>query len=216
MKILTLTPRKPIIYPPGIISLVLFPLLCTFYLKQHNAFQHLSVINIAFWSPEWNKSLPVKYQFKFPAKRNYLEINLNGNDVDDKTRLDYARLEVRRILTTCDSIKGIDFKFGKHAHYWTFINALDILETENAMGYGPYQDHLYFWYHKPQTGAFVDDVNVGFVKPKPTLQEVQLQLWKNLMQTIGSAATEFWPSALVFALMLFFSFKKLYLNLCRS
>ncbi|WP_295713366.1 hypothetical protein [Mucilaginibacter sp.] len=215
MKILTLTPRKPIIYPPGMISLFLLPMFCLLYLKQHKAFEGQSWMNVAMWSADFDKMLPEKYQHKFPASRNYLDINLDGNDVNDKIRLDFARLEVRRILATGDTIKGVDFHFGKTARYWTFINSLDILGTENAQMYGPYKDDIYFWYKKPQIypkskyGGFL--ANDIMILPL-TSDEVSQRLWNGRIAFLNKALKDFWAPGIVFLMMLFFAMRKLVVN----
>jgi hypothetical protein len=143
MKILTLTPRKPIIYTPGIISLILLPMFCLVYLKQDKAFVHYSAIDIAVWSPDWNNRLPKRLQMEFPPVRNYLRINLDGNEIGDKARLDFARLEIRKMLASGDTKRGIDFHFWNTAKYQDFITAIDICQTENADIYIPYKNDIY-------------------------------------------------------------------------
>jgi len=143
MKILTLTPRKTIIYPPGIISLIFLPLFCLVYLKQNKAFVHYSAMDIAVWSPDWNSRLPKRLQRDFPPVRNYLRINLDGNEISDNARLDFAHLEIRKMLASGDTERGIDFHFGNTAKYQAFITALDICQTENAGTYIPYKDDIY-------------------------------------------------------------------------
>jgi hypothetical protein len=203
MKILTLTERKPIIYPPGIISLVLLPVFCLIYLQQHKAFVHYGVVDVAFYSPD----MFLKHPFKVPPQRNYLNINLNGNDADDKTRLDFARLEIRRILSTKDSTGGVDFYFGDKSRYRTLVSAFDICITENASIFIPYKSHIYVLYNKPKvqfsTGSRLgNDVIFNLLKP----------IWSD---KVANELASFWAPAIVFILMLFFSFKKLYLNLYR-
>lgn len=143
MKILTLTPRKPIIYSPGMISLILLPLFCIVYLKQHKAFVHYSAMDIAVWSPDWNNRLPKRLQMEFPPVRNYLRINLDGNEIGDKARLDFARLEIRKMRASGDTERGINFHFWNTAKYQAFVTALDICQTENAGIFIPYKDDIY-------------------------------------------------------------------------
>lgn len=163
MKILTLTPHKPIIYPPGIISLVLLPVFCLVFLNQHKVFVRHGAMDVAMWSPNANKGLPKqyqdKYQVKFPPDRNYLAINLNGTDADDKIRLDYARLEIKRMLSAKDTVSAVNFHFGNHTKYWTYVNAIDICQTEDVRAYGITQDDIYAVYIKPK---IYDESRSGF------------------------------------------------------
>ena len=215
MKMLTLTPRKPIIYPPGIISLVLLPIFCLIYLNEHKAFAPRNMMTIAVWSPEGQQALPKKIQHKFPPERKYLRINLDGkNEADNKIRLDFARLQIREMLKLRDTIGGVDFHFGSEAKYWTFINALDICQTENAPAYAPYKDDIY----------------VINVIPKKTTGEKPF-ICGNLSQNCSylglnypgltipgfNQLTMFWGApGIAFLMMMFFSLRKLYFNLYRS
>jgi hypothetical protein len=216
MKILTLTQRKPIIYPPGIISLVLLPVFCLIYLREHKAFVHYGTMDVAFWSPDWAKTFPPKYRNGYALDRKYLAINLDGDNANDKIRLDFARLEVRRITTSEDTTSGVDFHFGKKAQYRTFIAALDILQTENADIYSPYNDDIHMWHKKKQIAhqpLFSLYNDIAYLPPTP--EEISRRLWSERVEIISKTLRGFWASGLIFLAMLFFTFRKLYLNLYR-
>lgn len=224
MKILTLTQRKPIIYPPGIISLVLLPVFCLIYLNKHKAFERQSCINLATWSPDWAKGLPPKYRGEYPLDRKYLAINLDGDNADDKIRLDFARLEIRRIITSEDTTSGVDFHFGKKAQYWTFITALDILQTEKAPVYSPYKDDVHMWFRKSQNVRQISpsysipiiDLDGDIIRQPPTPEVIILRIWNKSVKFITIVLENYWAPCIIFLAMLFFSFRKLYLNLYRS
>jgi hypothetical protein len=218
MKILTLTERKPIIYPPGIISLVLLPVLCLIYLNKHKAFDEQSCINVAVWSPDWAKGLPSKYQDEYPLDKKYLAINLDGDNANNKNRLDFARLEMRRIITSEDTTSGVDFHFDKKAQYWTFVAALDILQTENAEIYSAYKDDIHTWYKKIHnvsrpSYSFSFSLDDDIIRLPPTHEEIIWRLWHNGVKFIAKVLENFWAPCIIFFAMLFFSFRKLYLNL---
>lgn len=215
MKILTLAPRKPIIYPPGIISLILLPIFCLVYLNKHKVFEQQSWMDIAMWSPDLAKIYSSKYSKGYPPDRKFLTINLDGNNGNDKTRLDFARLEIRRILTSEDTINGVDFHFGKKAQYWTFITALDILETEKAQVYSPYRDDIHVWFKKVHNVSRLSLYNDVITEP-PTPEEINRKLWNTRIEFINTAVKDFWVPGLVFLIMIYFTFKKLYQNLYRS
>lgn len=212
MKMLTLTPRKPIIYPPGIISLALLPIFCLIYLNEQKAFAPRNMMTIAVWSPEWQQALPKKFQHKFPPERKYLHINLDGkNEADDKIRLDFARLQIREMLKSRDTIGGVDFHFGNKAKYWTFVNALDICQTENILAYAPYKDDIYV------INVIPKKITVEKLFICGNLSQNRSYLWSNypdiMIPSFNQLIISFWAPGIAFLMMLFFSLRKLYLNL---
>ncbi|MFC0516798.1 hypothetical protein ACFFGT_21505 [Mucilaginibacter angelicae] len=150
MKILTLTPHKPISYAPGLISLVLLPVFCMLFLYQHKVFTPRNCIDVVMFDPSWPQLYPSKYQFKFPPERSYINVNLTGNTGSDKSLLDFARLEIRGMLKAKNTTLGVRFHFGNKSQYWTFVNALDICYTEKALSWIAYQDNIYVLYVKPR------------------------------------------------------------------
>jgi hypothetical protein len=211
MRILTLTPHKPIVYLPGMISLVFLPVFCLVFLFQHKAFVHQGYIDVAMWSPYWNKISPKEYQVKFPPDRNYLTINLDGNDAANKTRLDFARLEIREMLNSKDTHKGVKFHFGKTSKYWSYVQAYDICQVEGAPAYGQYQDDMYAMYIRPK----VDDKPkyMFFCGTGQALQEsINRELHKERLKAIDKMTRTFWPLGIVFLTMTFFAVRKLFLK----
>lgn len=215
MKILTLTPRKPIIYyPSGIITLVLLPVFCLVYMSKHDLFTPANKMEITFWSPDLPKTLFKGTKQSILSKRKYFQINLDGkNDADDQIRLDFARLQIREMLKAKSFTDGVDFHFGVKAKYWTFVKALDICQVENVPSFLPYKDDLYAIYTKPEpiVETFIcgnqfrsGDYHIG----KSTYQELTFQFLTEQLKL-------FWAPALLFLIMTFFAFRKLYLNLYR-
>jgi len=215
MRILTLTPHKPIIYPPGIISLVFLPVFCLFFLYQHKAFVHQGYIDVTMWSPYWNKISPKEYQVKFPPDRDYLTINLDGNDAANKTRLDFARLEIREMLNSKDTHKGVRFHFGKTSKYWSYVQAYDICQVEGVPGYAQYQDDIYAVYVKPKIYDQVNSVGLlgnDLIMLPPSPEELNRRMWDERLQFIGKIAKAFWPIGIAFLTMTFFAVRKLFLK----
>jgi ribosomal protein S26 len=212
MKILTVTPHKPIIYPPGIISLVLLPVFCLVFLNQHKAFVRQGAMDVTMWPPYGIKNLPKKYQVKFPPDRNYLAINLNGTDADDKVRLDYARLEVKKMLSDKDTAKGVNFHFGNHTKYWTYVNAIDICQTEGVQTYGITQDDIYALYVKPEIydkPQYTFICGMGYRNQEMRNREKR----EERLQAINKKIKDYWPLGIPFLIMSFFAIRKLFLNL---
>ena len=146
MKILNLSPHKPIIYTPGLISLLLLPVFCLVFLRQHKAFDKLKAMDVVYYSPDWNKALPKAYQLKFPPDRSYINVNLTGNTGSDKSLLEFARIQIRAMLKTRSKYTGVRIHFGRKVKYWAYVSALDICYSENAQHWAPYQDDIFVVY----------------------------------------------------------------------
>jgi hypothetical protein len=146
MKLLNYQPHRKIKYSAGMISLILLPIVCLSWLNYHKAFERKSFIDIAFYSPEWNRNLSKELQFEFPPKRDYTVINLEGNNKNDKISLQYAHILLNQWKIVKDTIQGINFHFGNKAKYWTFIEAINVLKAVDLDTYMPYKNNLYAIY----------------------------------------------------------------------
>lgn len=147
MKILTLTPHKPITYTPGLISLLLLPVFCLTFLYQHKAFIKLSAMDVVFLSEDWNRNLPAKYQFRSPPERSYINVNFSGNTLSDQSLLGFARVEIKSLTRTKDRIRGIRFHFGRKAQYQTFVTAIDMCSLD-GISWIAYHDDIYVFNYK--------------------------------------------------------------------
>ena len=146
--------RKKIYYVPGIISLTLLPILFIVSAQKEikrKTFTALTVrlidttaYNILFNDPD----IPKK---SFLPKRNFVEINLTGENEKDNIKLDFARLRIREITSQNDSINGVHFKFGDSSKYWTYVKAFDILTSEKVERYLPINNDIWFYHTPPDT-----------------------------------------------------------------
>jgi hypothetical protein len=125
--------RRRLYYAAGSISLVLLPLLCVLYLVCYrHAFDRARVIEITWWNENLAYDLAGDHPLK---KRIYTDINLTDNDDENKVKLDFARLAIRQLIATNDTVRGIHFHFDDNSKYWVFIRALDICAIEKAKFY---------------------------------------------------------------------------------
>lgn len=205
MRVLTLTPRKPIIYLPGVISLVLLPVFCLVFLFQHKAFVHLGYIDVAMYESGWDaKKISETYHAQFPPVRNYVDINLDGNDAAVKSRLDFARLEIREILQSKDTHKGVRFHFGKTSKYWSYVQAHNLCQIEGVLAYTPYQDDIYAGYVAPQKDSKSYAMPCGGIRYTYVEIKTDQKIWEEQVQIIK----KFYAPALLFAMMTFFTVKR--------
>ncbi|WP_413666786.1 hypothetical protein ACEN9X_19890 [Mucilaginibacter sp. Mucisp86] len=148
MKILTLAPHKPITYVPGLISLVLFPMLCLMFLYQHKAFVHRGALNIAIVDPDMDRLIAKKYHVKIPPERSYTNVNLTGNAMGDQSLLEFARFEIKSMIRIKSKTLGIRFHFGNKMKYQTFVSVIDMCSVEEAIAWIPLNDDIYVFYVK--------------------------------------------------------------------
>jgi hypothetical protein len=87
----------------------------------------------------------------------YLEIDLNGNDKENKIKLDFAQLEIRRIIKTKDTTKGVHFNFETDSKYWTVIRAFDICFIEKAHTFVPFKNHVWMFNYFPKTKPYDEE-----------------------------------------------------------
>lgn len=127
------------IYVPGLISLVLLLPLTLFQLDQYGAFERAHVLEVNWYSPEHRRP----YDLPFPPARQYQVFTLNGNEKDDKLKLAFVQLTVRKMLAMYDTVNGIRIHFTDTARYESFVRVLDICMRENALIYTPYKNDVW-------------------------------------------------------------------------
>jgi len=103
---------------------------------------------VALWNPEWGHQewSPTNIS-KF---RKFIDINLNGTDQNDKTKLEFAQLKIREINATNDTIRGVHFSFGDSTKFWVLFHSLEILKTERAERFIMNADNIWFFYASPE------------------------------------------------------------------
>lgn len=135
--------KRRFYYPVGLVSLIMLPTLCIWYLYSHKAFKKSRAIEVNWWSNDWEK-----YN-TFP-KRNYSVINITSNDRNDKIKLDSAQFEIRKLIISKDTTKGIRFVFENNSKYWTLIRAIDICKIEKANYFIPKDNDLWIINYVPK------------------------------------------------------------------
>jgi hypothetical protein len=200
--------HKRIYYIPGVISLAIIPI--TFILFANRAIKQKAstVLSIVFGDTSFPKKFPQafkRYNGNFPPKRDYIDINLTGDNQTDKIKLDFAQIRIREMLTQNDSINGLHFKFEQSAQYWTFIKAVDILELENASTYMAMNNDLWFYQFPPDKtiinwicGTLFSD-DVIYLKPK-------VSWWTQAITFTNAIWKSSWQIVLAFAGFLFVIF----------
>lgn len=130
--------HKRIFYRPGMISLVLIPLLCLSYFYKNDVFKVYGALNIGL--------IPDKETFEIynvSTLRKYRVFNFNGSESTEKQKLNELKFFLRKLVAEKDTINGIKTHFGPKTNFDIFVNVFDILETEKAPTFAPYKDDIY-------------------------------------------------------------------------
>jgi len=129
--------RTKLLYPAGLLSLAVLPLLCIWYIAQ-NTYTNERALELVTYNKRWDNSTP----FKVHPKRNFTQINLTENDAENRVKLLYVALQVRDLRQSNDTINGIHFHLNNTAKYSAFIKALEIARYKG----GVTEDSLYKTY----------------------------------------------------------------------
>jgi hypothetical protein len=91
------------IYVPGLLSLIfLFPLLLT-TLSRWGIFEKQYVVEVNWYSPE----IETPYMQKFPPSKDYINVNLTGNGLTDKVKIEYAKVLLDEMVSKFDTTRGV-------------------------------------------------------------------------------------------------------------
>lgn len=129
--------RKRIFYVPGMISLVLIPVLCYYHFYKVDAFKVYGFLDISLVR---NKEEFEKYNVK--GLRKYKDFIFNGEKTQE-LKLQELRYFVRDLVKEYDTINGVKIHFGPKTDYNTFVNVIDILTTEKVPTWAPFKDDVY-------------------------------------------------------------------------
>jgi hypothetical protein len=190
--------RNKVYYVPGIISLTILPVAFTMFANKEIKQRTVSVLPIVFANTNLPKKFPEffkDFNYSLPPKRNYLNINLTGNQQHDNIKLDFAQIRIREILSQNDSVNGVHFKFGDSSQYWSFVRTVDILRFEKAKTYLPLDNDLWF-YHFPPDTTLVNwicgtmDCYTVYIDPKVSFwtkaTKRTREIWKSSWQIISA------------------------------
>ena len=146
---------RKIYYVPGMISLILLPVLCIFYLDKHYYEECcIEIVVPEKYNPTRYTNTPKGLRFdttllSIPENRRiYTTFEFNGNDEINKIRLDSSTTLLKQIILTEDTINGVRFILGDSAKYSTFIEILDLCFTDSFPTFVPYENDVWWLYTK--------------------------------------------------------------------
>ena len=137
--------RRRIYYVPGMISLIVIPLLCFYHFYKVDAFAMYGTLDLMI--P--NKDEFEKY--KIADLRKYQVFEFNDVKVKELERIKELRFFVRDIVKKYDTINGAKIHFGPKTDYDTFVNVITIMTEEEVPTWALFSDNMYAVAHaKPK------------------------------------------------------------------
>lgn len=208
--------KRQILYPAGLISLIVLPLLCVWYLYGQKSFNKQGAIGIHWWDKELGEYTLRTHNFRIHPERNYIEIQITGAENEDREQLAFAEQAIRKFVAAPDTVTGIHFHFNDNSKYWALIRALDICFSEGVHIFIPYENDIWVYNveskpevieDKPQHHMGTCLVYKDEVIEK-TEEQVAFEKSEQLNYKIGIVKT-FWPSILLFICMMVLTVIKL-------
>ena len=104
--------HKRIFYRPGMISLMLIPLLCLCFFYKNDSFKIYGGLNVDLVPDKENFD-----KYKFPTLRKYRVFNFNGSESTEKQKLNELKFFLRKLVLEKDTIIGIRAHFGTKTNF---------------------------------------------------------------------------------------------------
>ncbi len=209
--------KRKIGYPAGLVSLAFLPILCMGYIYFDQSKQVALEVQY-FNSKGYKNNLSYRTNYhrkKHPPKIAYCEVELNGDDVNDRAKLASAQLAIRILVISNDLSRGIHSHFTENAKVWSLVSVFDICNIEKAKIFCP--DGNDFWiYNLPQRKNFNKNKFPPIIRCCSVRKDVlpktesiaEMHSRENLERRFLQQTIQyFWPSAVMFFLMAFFRYR---------
>ncbi len=173
--------KKHFIFPSGIISLLLLPILGIWQLNEFHVFDKFGLVEANYYFD----NEPTCINLKSHPEINYTIFHFTGNKSTDRKNLNLAQLEIRR-LTKSKSLKnGICFHFGDSSKLWALVKAFELCKLEKAENYIGEGNKIWVFNKKQEPPMANDYYKIcGAIDSIRFLQnenETQFNYYKNLI-----------------------------------
>lgn len=133
---------KKLYYVPGLISLVLLPLLLVYIGADVVKRLDIRGIEINAYHPRNEDYFPL-------LKRNYREITLAGNSVSDKNSIEAAKILIKDLYVREDTLNGVRFILQDSVSYGTFVGLINFFKAENILYFAIDGENIWVSYRMP-------------------------------------------------------------------
>jgi hypothetical protein len=148
----------------------------------------------------------------FPPKRDYVTIDLTGNNEHDKISLQYAHILLNRWKIAKDDMHGIQIHFGDKSKYWTLIEAINVCKAVKLDLYIPYKNNFYaFWnFHPKPIEKSIKRLSPVFFCGTMYSDIVDVKAPVNWLVVIRNVIIDYWAPGIIFIIMTSLTFHNLY------
>src|ERR1700744_591099 len=193
-------------YFPGIISLVILPLLCVVYLFKDKMLPKYGVLKITTYNEKEvanTYSLPVDMK-DINSYRKYYDVSFTGNPGHDAEEHARLKMLLKQLNTKVDMVNGIRVTLNTHAKYKDMVAVFDdsYQNDKRTTGIAMVNNKIFIYqpgtikpsnFNIPPCGGIVHFLP----SPQPlTFSQKIQQLYR------------FWPSAIVFVAMIGFAISR--------
>jgi hypothetical protein len=125
--------HRKLFYVPGMISLLLIPVLCLWHLYAQKSFDKEGSMDLGL--PDKGSMEQMKKDYPLIEQRNYIVFTFNGSLEAENETLTKFQKSLKRFNHIKDTINGIKLCFGKQMKYEVFIRILEIVSIEMTPTY---------------------------------------------------------------------------------
>lgn len=205
--------KRRIYYVPGLITLIILPILCYFYLKPYIKDERcLEIVFCEKYQKKDSYQNSIRFDTTFlsnpDTKRIYKTIYLNGNN--DLIKLDSFRLGIHNMIESKDSVNGFHLVFQDCSKYGTFIQAINICKHESLFYYPAFENHIWTLYKRIENDLLErikSRRKEAEIKNKEKLLERSIE--KTTFLDKFRLSLKIWPVLIVFTILAIISINKM-------
>ena len=198
-------------YIPGLISLVLLPIICYFYLQGFKKNDH--VIETVFplkYVPhvnyENNLRLDTTVLSLSQFRRKYVDFKLDSNLLTNQIQLYSFDKKMQYLINHKDTTNGLHLIFGKGFKYGDFIKSINICRKDTFSHYLVYDNELWYLFIKTDPERKKSILN----RHKEDLERIlnrEMEINNLPVSEKYSELPKIWPSIIVLVLLGFLSIR---------
>lgn len=196
------------------ITLIVLPILCYYFLKPYLKEERcLEVVLAEHYKPNLANNHPrfdTTFLSQKRTKRHYTDFVLNGNQNDNKTKLNVFRQKIREIIRKNDTLNGVHLLFEESAKYEVYIQSINICNEEGLLQYAPFENNIW------ALNINLDQSIVEQIKKSRKEKEEQNKE-KLLLRTVAdwsltywtNTLVKIWPVPMIFLVLSYYTMKKI-------
>lgn len=157
--------HRKLFYVPGMISLVVLPLLCMYNLVTNKSLLEYRSVDVSVSSFITNKKPDQTSQYDglgYVPKRNYLTYNFNGKN--DEQKLSEANQTMLQLMKAKDTVNGVKFNFNRKATYDTFVRLIDQLAISSVPNYVIFENSFYVYVIPEEKNSLASKVPIRMIR----------------------------------------------------